>query len=86
MSTAFRNPPCDGSGNNINRSHDETQEWKQAAQVEAGLRREAHAEIDCLRAALREIDDMPFSMFNDVDSLRHTIRIIQQIAHRALNT
>lgn len=37
-----------------------------------------------LAAALMEIEEMPFSMANDSDSLRHTIKTMQRIAHRAL--
>lgn len=33
--------------------------------------------------ALQEIEQMPFSMVNDSESLRHTIRTIQSIASRA---
>lgn len=35
-------------------------------------------------AALREIELMPVSMVNDSESLRHSIRLMQQIAHHAL--
>lgn len=43
-------------------------------------------EIEELRAALQEIADMPFSMVNDSESLRHSLRTIQQIALKGLAT
>lgn len=42
------------------------------------------AEIDALRSALQEIADTPFSMVNDSESLRHSLRTVQQIALKAL--
>jgi hypothetical protein len=44
----------------------------------------AKLEIIPLRVALEEVRDTPFSMVNDSDSLRHTIRTIQAIANQAL--
>jgi hypothetical protein len=35
-------------------------------------------------AALNEIDEMPFSMVNDSESLRHTIKTIQAMARAAI--
>lgn len=46
----------------------------------------AAAEIEVLRASLTEIADMPFSMVNDADSLRHTIRVMQGIARKSLKS
>lgn len=40
--------------------------------------------IEQMRAALVEIETMPFSMVNDSESLRHTIRTIQLQASKAL--
>ncbi len=41
-------------------------------------------EIDALRSALQKIADMPLSMVNDSESLRHSLRTVQQIALKAL--
>ncbi|MFA7280814.1 MAG: hypothetical protein WC100_12025 [Sterolibacterium sp.] len=42
------------------------------------------AELPTMIARLEEIESMPFSMVNDSDSLRHTIRAMQAIARAAL--
>jgi len=34
--------------------------------------------------AMEEIEQMPFSMVNDSESLRYTLRTIQRIAHNAI--
>ena len=44
----------DRHGNVIREEPDTLEDWKQAAQVEAGIRREFHAEIERLRATLRD--------------------------------
>lgn len=36
-----------------------------------------------LRQALRDIEEMPFSMVNDSESLRHSIKTMQTIARTA---
>lgn len=43
------------------------------------------AERDRLREAMIQIDEMPASMVNDSESLRHTIRTIQSISSAALH-
>lgn len=40
-------------------------------------------EVMRLTAALKQIEEMPFTMVNDSESLRHTIRTLQGIAHEA---
>lgn len=42
------------------------------------------AENKRLRRALEQIRDAPFSMVNDSESLRHSIRAIQNTADQAL--
>jgi hypothetical protein len=42
------------------------------------------AEHGNLKAALKDIEAMPFSMVNDSESLRHTIRALQAIARATL--
>jgi hypothetical protein len=44
----------------------------------------AFTQRDALAQALTEIEATPFSMVNDSDSLRHTIKTMQQIARAAL--
>ena len=44
----------DRHGNVIREEPDTLEDWKQAAQVEAGIRREFHAKIGRLRATLRD--------------------------------
>ena len=44
----------------------------------------AMAEIKRLSAALADVRDMPVSMVNDSESLRHSIRVMQNIARGAI--
>ncbi len=45
--------------------------------------RQMLGEIERLRAALLNIEDAPYTMVNDSDSLRHTIRGMQAMARAA---
>lgn len=38
-----------------------------------------------LRTALEQVRDMPFSMVNDSESLRHTIKVMQHLATKAFD-
>lgn len=59
--------------------------YNQASETAGAVIDHLSAKIECLRAALQEIADMPFSMVNDSESLRHSLRTIQQIALKALS-
>lgn len=47
---------------------------------------EAANEIGRLRTVLREIEGMPGTMANDSESLRHTIKVIQQMARGSFSS
>lgn len=53
-------------------------------QVDAGELVVTQYELAAARTALREIDETPYMLTNDSESLRHTIKSIQATARRAL--
>lgn len=55
---------------------------EEAHRIARALNREAAH--DDLVKALEEIESTPFSMVNDSESLRHSLRLLQQIARTAL--
>lgn len=64
-------------------THSRPQMWREV--VSATNTREWRRRALSLQQTLVEIADMPFSPVNDSESLRHTIKTIQQMARTAID-